>query len=367
MKKLKILFIGSPDSIHFRRWIAYFQKKGHEIFVVPIHPPKQKMSGVSYCSVEPQEIDGPVNFIKLALKMRGIVKKEKPDIVHAHYIWIAGWLGGLAGFHPLVLTAWGSDILIKPKQSILGKILTAFILKKADLITSESDELRSKIIELGGAKEKNRIVQWGVNTEQFKPGLDVVKLAKELKTENCFVVFSPRLFERNYNIDVIVKAIPAVLKKIPNAAFIFLNYPGECGAAITKLVEELGVQKAVRFIERIEYENMPLYYNLADVVTSIPSSDSASISLWEAMACGCPAIVSDIPANREFITDRENGHVVPLNDSGALAEAIINSTTDVKNLFFISSNRELVKKRGDHGENMKKMEDFYYGLVRNNK
>jgi glycosyltransferase involved in cell wall biosynthesis len=240
-------------------------------------------------------------------------------------------------------------------------MLTSFALKKADLITSDSDELRAGIIELGGAKEKNHFVQWGVDTEQFKPGLDAVQLARELKTEGCFVVLSPRLFEKNYNIDVIAKAIPAVLKKIPSAAFVLLNYPGGCGAAITRIVEELGVQKAVRFVERVEYENMPLYYNLADVVVSIPSSDSASISVWEAMACGCPAIVSDIPAN---VVDRENGYVVPLNDPGALAEAIINSSTDIKIPIFVSSNRELVRKRGNHGENMKKMESLYYGLLR---
>ena len=58
---------------------------------------------------------------------------------------------------------------------------------------------------------------------------------------------------------------------------------------------------------------------------SASRSDGSSISLLEAMACGCPRWFPDIPGNREWVTPGENGWLFPLDNAEALAAAILNA------------------------------------------
>jgi glycosyltransferase involved in cell wall biosynthesis len=77
----------------------------------------------------------------------------------------------------------------------------------------------------------------------------------------------------------------------------------------------------VRIVGHVPYEEMARYYQAADVCVSIPSSDSSPRSVWEAMACGAPCVLSDIPWVRELIEDERHALVVPI-DEDAVAEAL---------------------------------------------
>jgi glycosyltransferase involved in cell wall biosynthesis len=77
------------------------------------------------------------------------------------------------------------------------------------------------------------------------------------------------------------------------------------------------------FPGQIGYEDLPRYYRSADLYISASHSDGTSISLLEAMACGCPVLVSDIPGNREWVQPGENGWLFPDGDAQALGQAII--------------------------------------------
>jgi glycosyltransferase involved in cell wall biosynthesis len=79
----------------------------------------------------------------------------------------------------------------------------------------------------------------------------------------------------------------------------------------------------VSFPGQVSYDELPGYYRSADLYLSASHSDGTSISLLEAMACGKPALVSDIPGNREWVTAGENGWWFPDGSAEALAEAII--------------------------------------------
>jgi len=57
-----------------------------------------------------------------------------PEILNPHYVNIAGYLGAVSNFHPLVITAWGSDILLVPKQNRIYGALTRWALRRADVV-----------------------------------------------------------------------------------------------------------------------------------------------------------------------------------------------------------------------------------------
>jgi glycosyltransferase involved in cell wall biosynthesis len=74
-------------------------------------------------------------------------------------------------------------------------------------------------------------------------------------------------------------------------------------------------------------ERLPDVYRAADVVLSIPSSDSSPRSVWEALACGRPVVVSDLPWAREELADGENAAFVPL-EPDAVAAAVLGILRD---------------------------------------
>jgi len=127
-----------------------------------------------------------------------------------------------------------------------------------------------------------------------------------------------------------------------------------------KIAQQFGVLDRVRFFGFIPFEELPLYYNLADIFVSVPSSDSVPVTLQEAMACGVPPIVSDLPAVKEFVQDGVNGYVIPIRDADTLAKAII-ETLESKNMSkkFINHNLELVKGKSNFYKNMEEMLTVY--------
>ena len=82
------------------------------------------------------------------------------------------------------------------------------------------------------------------------------------------------------------------------------------------------------------------------------------------MVCGLPVVVSDVPANLEWIQDSYNGFVVPRKDSGILAKKIIRFSKDKKiRQKFDDRNLKITRERTDINENFKNLEAMYKELV----
>ena len=92
-------------------------------------------------------------------------------------------------------------------------------------------------------------------------------------------------------------------------------------------LDRLGLRKAVMMLGSVPAERMPDVYRAADVVVSIPSSDSSPRSVWEALACGGPVVVSDLPWAREELEHGRNALLAPL-EAEVVAEAIEQALDD---------------------------------------
>jgi len=112
--KKKILYIADSTSIHSQRWINYFLTQGYRIYIITIGKKRQILDGVTHVANFHQFYYNSPTFITNLLKTRRIIRKIKPDILHAHFIHQYGWLGALSQFHPFILTIWGTDILKLP-------------------------------------------------------------------------------------------------------------------------------------------------------------------------------------------------------------------------------------------------------------
>lgn len=366
---MKICYIADAANIATQEWVNYFARKGHDIHLISSSPREGYLDGVQLHQLTvplPQKfwvVLRSINALTRIIKVRRLVKRIKPDIIHAHFITTNGFLGATSGFHPLVLTAWGSDILLLPKQSFYWRFLVKYALKRADLVTCNSEVLRRGLVGLGVAPTKIRIIYNGIDTQKFKP-----QPGKEFRTrlglQGVPVVISTRKLRPIYNVEMLVKAVPLILERMPQVSFIIAGY-GERKEYLEGLAASLGVSENVRFVGWITHDELPAYLTSSDIYVSTSLSDGTSVSLQEAMACELAPVVTDLPANREWIKDGGNGFIVPINNPQALAEKIIYLIENKEiGQRFGKASRKTIKERAEYKEEMSKMGKLYESLVK---
>jgi glycosyltransferase involved in cell wall biosynthesis len=136
------------------------------------------------------------------------------------------------------------------------------------------------------------------------------------------VVLSPRSLVPGYNPATIVAAFERLLQSVPDAQLVVKHLGHD-----TPALNELADRERVHLVGYVPYEQMADYYRAADVCVSIPSSDSAPRSVWEAMACGTPCVISDLPWIHGMLEPGADALVVPI-EAEALAEALRRVLTD---------------------------------------
>jgi glycosyltransferase involved in cell wall biosynthesis len=109
---------------------------------------------------------------------------------------------------------------------------------------------------------------------------------------------------------------------------------------------------------------MAEHYNAADIVVSVPSSDSSPKSVYEAMFCKKPVIISDLEWSYELLSDCECLFRVKTNDSAALANGIKYLIDNKSVRDRIASNAyNLAHKYFDYSTNMQQMEEIMIAAI----
>jgi glycosyltransferase involved in cell wall biosynthesis len=178
------------------------------------------------------------------------------------------------------------------------------------------------------------------------------------------VVISIRSFtQAYYNIDVIVRAIPGILEKRPDAHFIIAGNEGD-DTEFQTLARELSIDERAHFVGKIPHHDLPAYLVTSDAFLSVPSVDATAVSLLEAMACGTPVVVSSLDSALEWVTDGENGLVVSPRDQAALESAVLSLIdSPERRKKFGSISVGIVRERADHDAHMTRMEELCLELV----
>lgn len=359
---MRLLFIGRTDHIHFRRWVEAFPRLGHKVWAIDVE------------NDVPTPIKGArVRCLLTRRKRRAFHQLElrflawliRPDVIHVHWS-PYGYAPLQANLRPLVVTAWGSDVFLPQNFSAETNSEIDQVLGRADLITCDSMDMRAAILRRNCGKAPVEVVQWGVDTRMFRPGLNVADLRRELELGDGPVIFNPRQLDPVYNPETALQAIPYVLAKVPDARFIFKEYiqDPERFEEIRQFARKLGIADSVRFLDSVPYETMARLYALADVMVSVASSDGTPMSLLEAMAAGAVPVVSDLPSLREWIEDGINGRIVPPRNAEALAAAIIDLLRDpAARARMRAHNLELVKSKADQESEMRRMAGLYEQLT----
>jgi glycosyltransferase involved in cell wall biosynthesis len=116
----------------------------------------------------------------------------------------------------------------------------------------------------------------------------------------------------------------------------------------------------VSFAGQVGQKELPRFYRMADLYISPSHVDGSSVSLMEALACGLPCLVSDIPANKEWVREDENGWLFPDSDAAALAGKILAAIDKRNSLPEIGINaRRTAEQKADWPKNVAKLLTAY--------
>jgi glycosyltransferase involved in cell wall biosynthesis len=298
----------------------------------------------------------------LLLDLRRVIQQVKPDLIHAGPIQRSAFLVALTGFRPLVSMSWGYDLLHDARKNPFWRWATTYTLQQSSAMVGDCNTIRQLAISYGMADNRIITFPWGVDIHHFSvsPSTSIDRsVIDELSSMPKFSLLSTRGFEPIYGVDVIARAFVIAAKKNPGLHLTMLGN-GSLVAAIRQIFLIGGVSDRVHFPGQVTYADLPGYYQRADIFVSASHSDGTSISLLEAFACGCLAIVSDIPGNREWITSGENGWLFPDGDAEALASVILNAVDQYKKLPGMANNaRKLAEERADWDNNFLQLEKAY--------
>lgn len=294
--------LGDASSVHVQRWAREMRARGWRVSLVTARP--APIEGVSQIVLRP--VRRASDWLWRVGEARRALTQLQPDLVHAHYVTSYGYLAARAGLQPLVLTAWGSDLLVTPRQSALKRWLTAWSLRRARLVTGDSRDLLAAARALAPGVP-TQLVHWGVERSRFAPVPWADKPAAE--------AVSPRNWEPNYRIDVVLRALAQVRAARPDARLHLLG-GGPLEADLRALTGQLGLQDAVHLHGRLDDAGMAAVLARCKLSISVPESDATSVSVLESMACGLAVIASDLPANRDWLAPEA---LVAAGDVAALA------------------------------------------------
>lgn len=355
---LRILFFADASSVHTRRWVASMAERGAEAIVIT-RQPAEVPGAREVIAISPGQDKG--SWFKALPEVRRVAGRVaasfKPHLVHGHYVTSYGLWAAACGLRvPKVLTAWGSDILVTPRESRLMRLIVRWSLRRADLITADSIEMVDEIASYHPSAPVHQIL-WGADTGKFLPAPPAPD----------FEVISLRVWEPNYNIDLVIEAFARFVSLRPHSqARLHLLGGGPLQGALEERVTALRLLQQVRFHGRVGDVAMIDAIQRCRVSVSVPTSDATSVSVLESMACGLPIIASDLPANRQWV-DSQGGWLTPVRDIDALTQALLDAHDDptAATLKGVHNRRRIEREASRRGQ-MDRMWQLYLQLLKPN-
>ena len=271
---------------------------------------------------------GEIPELGMARRLRRLLDEVRPDILQSGWLSDGGVLAALTGFKPLVMTPFGSDVLINPYRSPEHRWKASLSLRCVEGMTTDALEVAERISQLS-AFPRDRIVRfpWGIDLARFQPGAPPAALRGRRGWAGKTVLVATRNLEPIYGTQFLVEALPLVRRVRPDVALLLVG-DGSRRPFLEGLVADLGLGESVHFAGHIPNEDLPGYLTASDLYVTAALSDGTSRSLMEAYACGLPAVVTDPPAYREWVEDGVHGAIVRKGDPGAMAEGILRLLED---------------------------------------
>lgn len=356
----KLCLLANAASSHTQKWALALVERGWKVDVLSFLPAEIEQVTVHLI---PRLAGGKADAVLRAPWVRRRVRELKPDIVHAHYATSFGLLGALTGRHPLIISAWGSDIFSFPRSSRMHASLLKWILAQADVLCSTSRVMASEMKKYLEPGRKIEVIPFGVETGLFTPAPP--KRSEPGRTQphdlNSPMVFgAAKYLHHVYGLDILVRALAMVKDKPPQGVLLRIAGTGPEEEPLKALAAELGVADRVQWLGALPNREVAHFYQSLDVVVLPSRQESFGVTAVEGSACGRPIIASRVGGLPEVVTDKETGLLIPPGNAHELAlamEYMLEHPEERKRMG--EAGRAFVLAHYDWQENVTEMEKVY--------
>lgn len=339
---MKIVLLSGASSIHTVRWANGLAQAGMEVYVISQQPQLESMDLRVQVHIFPSR--GVLGYFTMVPAVKKLLAKIKPDIVNAHYASGYGTTACLVGYHPWLLSVWGSDIYDFPEKSLLHKWLVRKNLLTADTVASTSvcmaEQTRSFTPELSHIA----ITPFGVDTAYYQ---SLTTSLAERDNSQSIVIGTVKTLAATYGIDTLLQAFAMLLQglahthpAIEEKLSLRLVGTGQQETELKALAQQLGIHTRVTFVGRVDSNDVPKELEKLDIYVALSRRESFGVAIIEAGAAGRPVIVSDAGGLPEVVVDGTTGLIVPRENPQAAADAIAKLVLD----------RDLRIKMGEAGQ-----------------
>lgn len=276
----------------------------------------------------------PCFFIGEFVAAMRIVRSEKIDVLHAHWVIpqgltaiIVGWLTNT----PVVTTCHAADMYAL--RGRFRNMLKRWVLNRCQYFTAVNHQLVEEARALGVRMQTpSSVISMGVDTSLFNPCRRDEALRQTLNASGPIILSVGRLAEKK-GLKYLLDAMPDILQDFPDATLAIVG-DGDQRQRLEAQARVLKIQDNVCFLGAMPQSELPAYYATADVFVG-PSITVASgdreglpVAFIEALASGCPVVCSDVGGANEIVAHERTGLLLPEQDANAIARGVIKLLAD---------------------------------------
>lgn len=348
-----ILLVADAASSHTVKWAQALVDRGLKVHVFSFR--SSHLLPADMVTVAANYPTSPGRFKKLrelfyfftTRELKHCIARIQPTVVHAHYASSYGMIARCAGFHPLYISVWGSDVFSFPRSGNLTRSILEKNLNAADHVFSTSHVM---------TVETKKYTSTSIDYTPF--GVDTQRFAFSPKTKSDTIhIGTMKSLETIYGIDLLIRA--AVLlnaqKDLP-AFHIHIYGDGSQMAALEALVAENNLTDTITFHGRIDPQHVPQAMQSFDILVNPSREESFGVAVVEAMACGAVPIVTNVGGLAEVVDHQINGIHVPTENPEALAAALSDLMRDAEKRVALAN---AARQKVEHEYNWNKMMDAF--------
>ncbi len=362
---MKTLLIGYTNSIHFWRWASFLNKANIKVSILSF-----VKNTIKFKRMHENYIDysipgkGIIKILKILInifKCISFINNSNFDLINFSYFELYSAFIMLLVKKRIMITCWGSDILLNYKNACgIKKIILNMALKKAEIITCDSNSIKNLIIKKNNKinKEKIHLIYWGIDTKLFS--IPNIKEKNQLREKydipkKAIVLLSIRNLTKQYNILKIIKSFKNNIAD--KNIFLLIKLTKESNKNyLIKCIKQAGNNKNIIFINKIiDHSKINEIYKLSDISLHFPESDSTPVSMLEGISSGNIIICSNCVDSYKKLSDYYNINLLNIN---YLNNKIIYKIIKNKNNIILE-NKNILKKIHSEEKTIKDIKSLF--------
>lgn len=363
----KICYLADASNPHVKKWCRFFLDKGYEIEVI-------SLNGGEIDGVKVHNFQTDVNklrnksfmkkfgYLEHLSAIKRLVRDINPDFLHAQYASSYGFIGSLIGYHPYVLSVWGTDIYDFPKSGFIQKNIIKYNFKKADYIFSNSVDMAREANLY--TDKKVYITYFGVDMEKFSPD-------KSFHDDSYFTFGIVKSLEKKYGIKYLIEAYAMLYKKYSGEykgrrLRLLIGGNGQEKDSLIHQSERSGVGESISFLGRVKPDLLKSTYNSFDVAVFPSLREGFGVSAIEAQSCEVPVIITRVGGHPESVDEGKTGVIVESKSSEELFNAMEKLMLDEElRTEMGKSARSFVEKNYKFENNFEDISNIYNKILSN--